>query len=138
MCTLDAASQVSLRMGHLGMIESVISRLSSHSATVKNFCLTVSAGVFALAVTNSEEQLLWIAVAAPLLFAFLDAYYLGIERAFRDFYHTVANRPLSEAGSVNMDQETARPLKAFISPTVWPFYVPQSVVALLVIWRGLQ
>ena len=119
------------------MIESVISRLSGHSATVKNFCLTVSAGAFALAVTNSETQLLWIAVIAPALFGLLDAYYLAIERAFRDFYRTVADRPLSEARNVAMEQEGASLHKALLSFTVWPFYVPQSVVGLLVIWKGL-
>lgn len=137
MADLDQGSLVTLRMGHLGMIESVISRLSGHSATVKNFSLTVYVGVLALAVSETEPALLWIAALAPILFAALDAYYLGIERSFRDFYGTVAMRPLSEATNVAMDQATPRPLSAFGSPVVWPFYLVQAIVAGVAIWKGL-
>lgn len=137
MADLDQGSLVSLRMGHLGMIESVVSRLSGHSATVKNFSVTVYVGVLALAVSESEPALLWIATLAPVLFAALDAYYLGIERSFRDFYRAVAARPLSEAADVAMDQAKPRPLAAFGSLVVWPFYLVQAVVAGAIVSRGL-
>lgn len=137
MADLDQGSLVTLRMGHLGMIESVISRLSGHSATVKNFSVTVYVGVLAVAVSQSAPILLWIAVLAPVLFAALDAYYLGIERSFRDFYRTVAERPLSEAVNVVMDQAKARPMASFWRPVVWPFYLVQSALGGAAIWKGL-
>lgn len=88
------------------MIETVIARLSGHSAAVKNFCLTLYGGVMALSVAQNQPKLLSIAVSAPMLFGLLDAYYLGVERSFRDFYRSVANRPLLEAEKLTMDQET--------------------------------
>lgn len=137
MLNLDPGTLVSLRMGHLGMIESIISRLSGHSATVKNFAVTVYIGSFALAVSESEPGLIWIAAIAPILFALLDAYYLGVERSFRDFYRTIAERPLAEAENMKMEQAKPRPLVAFGSIVVWPFYSVQTVVAGIAIWLGL-
>lgn len=137
MDALDQGSQVTLRLGHLGMIESVISRLSGHSATVKNFSLTVYAGSLALAVTESEPDLLWVAALAPLLFAALDAYYLATERSFRDFYEKVAKRPLEDAANVAMEQGRPRLPAALRSPAVWPFYLLQSAVAGAAIWGDL-
>ena len=134
---LDQASLVSLRLGHLGMIQSVVSRLSGHSATVKNFDLTVFMGVVTLAVSHSDQELLWVAVLLPLLFAALDAYYLGIERSFRDFYRTVAERPISEAANVAMNPAPHRLLAALRSLSVWPFYSIQVALAGIAIWKEL-
>lgn len=138
MDALEQGSQVALRMGHLGMIQGVISRLSSHSATVKNFSLTVYAGVLALGVSEYDEDLVWIAALAPLLFALLDAYYLASERSFRDLYHTVATRDLSEAMDVAIQPAKPRLLAALARPVVWPFYLVQSAIAGTLLWRWFQ
>ena len=105
---------------------------------MKNLCVTVYLAVFALAASSHNASLLWVAVIAPALFAMLDAYYLGVERSFRDFYSQVAKRALSEAGNVAMEQGKAKPIVAFFRPAVWPFYALQSALSLTVILKGLQ
>lgn len=40
---------VDLRIAHLNMIQGVISRMSGFSASAKNFCVTVSAAIIAVA-----------------------------------------------------------------------------------------
>lgn len=137
MASPDQSSLASMRMGHLGMIESVVSRLSGHSATVKNFCITVFVAVMAMGVSEAEPSLFWVAAAAPALFMLLDAYYLGIEQSFRSLYRSVAARPLSEADVVDMDRDRPTPKMALRSFAVWPFYLVQSAFAILVAMKDL-
>jgi hypothetical protein len=135
MADVDHASLIALRLGHLGMIQGVVDRLAGQSATVKNFCLTLVAGAIALAFSNHLSSPLWIALAAPLLFVGLDAYYLGLERAFRTLYEEVAGRDLSEAGQLSMKQRPSGTISALRSPAILPFYLPQIIVAALLIWK---
>lgn len=129
MAEIDQSSLVSFRMGHLDMIERAISRLSGHSATVKNFSLTVFIAVLTLGVSQDEPLLLVLAALVPLAFMFIDAYYLGVERSFRELYEAVVERPLAEAPSVGMNNGRPAPRLALGSHAVWPFYLFQMAIA---------
>lgn len=133
----DQSALVTLRLGHLDMIEKTISRLSGHSATVKNFSLTVFVAVLSLGVSEDEPQLFALAVLVPLIFMCVDAYYLGIERSFRDLYRAVAARALSDATQLGMDEGRPASKLVLSSHAVWPFYILQVALAGAVGLRSL-
>lgn len=133
---LGQDSLVQLRLGHLGMIQDVVTRLAGYSATVKNFCITVVAGAIVATYAGNKADLLWIAVIAVILFAALDAYYLALERSFRAFYDKVADRPLAQASNLTIRRGSFSWPRALWSASVLPFYFPQVVVvAVLMLYK---
>ena len=83
-----------MRVAHLNMIQSVISRMSGFSAGVKNYCLVVVVALVGLYSQRPNEWLLAIAVVALVWFAYLDAHYLRLERAVRRKFDAVRRSSL--------------------------------------------
>lgn len=77
---------------HLNMLQGVISRMAGNSAVCKTLCATLVSTVGAVAYAAESPQGLWIAVIPILLFAFLDARYLALERGFRKTYNNFVER----------------------------------------------
>lgn len=133
---LPQDAQVQLRLGHLNIVQGIIGRLAGYSATVKNFSITLAAAAVAVNLSEDQNGLLGIAIAAVGLFMVIDAYYLAQEKAFRDLYDEIATRPLSEAADLRIDRHNLQPLRALRSFSVWGFYLPQLVVAgLLMLYK---
>src|SRR6185436_5494770 len=64
------------------MIQSVISRMASNSASCKTWCVTLVTALFALAIDKNKPAAILIGLFPLALFCFLDAYYLSLERDF--------------------------------------------------------
>lgn len=97
---LKEESLVQMRIGHLGMIQSIITRLSGFSANAKTFCITILAALVAVAFQKPVPELIWAGLAVPLVFASLDAYYLALEKQFRGMYTEVCSRALDQAADL--------------------------------------
>jgi len=76
---------------HLEMIQGVINRLASSSATMKGLAGTIAAGAIALYGTVGSSQWVFLAAASlpVVIFWILDSKYLRIERAFRHIYELI-------------------------------------------------
>ncbi len=72
---------------HLTILQSVISRMASNSASSKTWCITIVSAILVLVADKSKPELVYLTLIPTLLFWFLDAYYLGLERAFRTSYN---------------------------------------------------
>ena len=123
---------------YLGILQGVISRMAENSSACKTWCITL---VSAIAVVASDKpaRYIWVALIPIALFLFLDSYYLGLERRFRDRYtdfvrklhlHSATDDDLFVVASGRM---SVRDLFcatgcAFLSLAVWPFY---GVLALM-------
>ena len=81
---------------HLEFIQTVINRMASNSFLFKGWSITIIAGVSAFAAKDSNPALMIVPIVATLLFWAVDAYYLMLERAFRDLYATVALKKPTE------------------------------------------
>ena len=84
------------KIKHLEMIQGVINRMANNSFVLKGWAVTLAAGVFALAGSNSENLLFWIACVPVIAFWGLDSYYLLQERLYRDLYKKVCTLNNSE------------------------------------------
>ena len=67
---------------HLEIMQGVITRMAENSRYCKLWCVTLVAAVLVLVARTGEPQHVLIALIPTLLFLFLDAYYLALERAF--------------------------------------------------------
>lgn len=74
---------------HLEMIQNVIARMAANSFTIKGWSTTLVTAVLAFLSKDGKPQYAWIALIPAVVFWALDAYYLALERAFRDLYETV-------------------------------------------------
>ena len=73
---------------HLKMIQTNIDRMNRCSFECKKWSLGVVAAVLTVAATT-RPWLAFFGVAPALVFSFLDAYYLQLERGFRNLYNKV-------------------------------------------------
>lgn len=108
------------------MIQGVISRMSGFSATVKNFAVTLSVAIAAIAFDKEAPQLFWAAAAATVLFFAMDAYYHLLEVRYRELYRATATNPIEKGSDMLLDAPKANAAsvrKVLSSLTLAPFYV---------------
>lgn len=68
---------------HLDILQGLINRMAGNSSTCKNYCVTLVTWVLALDQVKTEHTLTGLAFIPVVLFCFLDAYYLSLERHFK-------------------------------------------------------
>ena len=127
---------------HLDIMQGVISRMAENSRSCKVWCVTLVAATLVLVARTGEADHALIALAPAALLYWLDAYYLMLERRFRnsydDFVDKVHTGPVSflalykvtGAGSMVRTMLWAM----FRSASVLPFYVT-VVVTVLLAWQ---
>ena len=116
---------------YLAILQGVINRLAANSAGCKTWCIALVSATLVISADKNPAYA-WIAVIPVVLFLFLDSYYLGLEKRFRDRYNEFIQK--LHTGSAEVDDLfivtpgrgvrvfSAATGKALISPSVWPFY----------------
>lgn len=78
------------RRQHLAFIQDVITRMNSNIFSLKGLMITIVAALVAFTVNDDNKDTavfnLSIALLLVLIFWFLDAYYLKMERQYRMLY----------------------------------------------------
>ena len=137
--TIDA-QLLQAQLAHLAALQTIIARLAGYSATVKNFALTVSAGLIGLAWGKHGAALLLLAgFSFATVFMCLDAYYLALERSFRAAHTKVCARGLDRALDQCIKADAlgwSDFLRATSSISVWPFYSPLLLTFMLLTLLG--
>jgi hypothetical protein len=122
---------------HLEFIQTIIARLASNSFQMKGWNVALATAAVGLAAAkDSRPTLAVLAVVPSLAFWFLDAYYLGLERLYRDLY----KKAISGPPSFDLDAGSLRPkawLGSAMRPSVAALHVPMVAVILLVSITGL-
>lgn len=120
---------------HLDLLQSAIARMAGNSFLLKGWSVTLSTAVIGLSAKESTPELALLALLPILAFWGLDAYYLGLERRFRDLF-----RGAIAAGSpTDFKMTPARVgltgwLDAVVSPAVALLHLPLALAALGVYW----
>jgi hypothetical protein len=109
---------------HLEMIQGVIARMASNSASLKTWTVTLLAGIFALSAKDADRRFLIVALAPAIGFWALDAYFLTQERRFRHLYDAVRRQENVESFSmVTGPYGSTDPfMAALLSRTLLMFY----------------
>ena len=125
---------------HINKMQDVINRMATNSASVKTWCITLTSAVMVFAADKNQSNAMLVALIPLFLCLFLDAFYLGLERAFREAYNDFIKK--LHSGNIGGDDifvitlhkynnyfGTARSLISF---SIWPFYSLLIVMVLLV------
>ena len=121
------------KVEHLKMIQAVIARLGSNSFLLKGWSATLAAGLSALTKAGSDRGFAWIALGVVVVFGLLDAYYLGLERAYRGLYRAVAQAPADPSYDLTADPvSTGVVLRALARPSVGLLHGALAAAALAV------
>lgn len=72
---------------HLDILQGIIGRMASNSASCKNYCITMVGALLALEQVKKESNLIFLALLPIISFAFLDMYYLYLETFSRGRYN---------------------------------------------------
>jgi hypothetical protein len=123
---------------HLSILQGVIQRMASNSASCKTWCITIVSAVLVLVADKGKPELFWLAMFPIPVFALLDVYYLGLERGFRESYNTFVNR-LHSSRLVPEDLYSVTPSKnikwlraeSIFSFSVIGFYIPLALLTVL-------
>ncbi len=126
----------------LTILQDVITRMAGNSANGKTWCIALVSAILVLLADRHSPDLVWIAIAPIILFCMLDAYYLAMEKDFRDRYNQFVRKLHTGAAIIDdlfvvippgqspLSAKNAwRALKSF---SVWPFYIIQVIVLLVV------
>lgn len=129
---------------HLGIIQNVIQRMSSNSTNCKAWCVTLVAAVLVIIADKGKPDYAWIALLPTVVFLALDAYYLALEKGFRNSYNQFVSK--LRAGSLterdlysvmpvgNMSKLQFEAVKSF---SVWGFYISLGALIGVTKWIAL-
>lgn len=98
------------QIAHLAMIQAIIARMAANSFALKTLAITLCAGVIALigAVQNPNKIYLLAAIGPVLVFGWLDAKYLRLERMYRKLYDDVRKGGEMEPFDMRVDRYEAQ------------------------------
>lgn len=125
---------------HLEMIQGVIQRMATNSASCKTWCITIVAAILVVVAEKDRPTLGFLSILPTLLFGVLDVYYLALEKGFIASYHSFVRKlhakkleasdlyTLEPTGNMNKLQ-----LNAVKSFSVWGFYLALVILAILTI-----
>lgn len=77
---------------HLGILQNVIDRMAGNSASAKTWCITLVSALLVVAADRQKPNIALIALIPSAVFCLLDAYYLGLERGFRETYNDFVSK----------------------------------------------
>lgn len=120
-------------------IQGVINRMAFNSFALKGWIVTLVAGIFALATKDVDTRYFFVVYIPIITFWGLDAYYLLQERLYRALYDKVRNMGEDDVDfSMNTSLQEIKInkntfLNCFSSKTEFWFYIPLSLVSLVII-----
>jgi hypothetical protein len=123
---------------YLEFIQNVITRMNSNSFMIKGWAVTIVTALFALFASTKQFSFLIICILPIVLFAWLDTYYLQMERKFRKLYEEAITSG-STLSLYNLDIGTIpstgkyHSWEVFKSNAIRPFYLFLLLLSLITI-----
>ncbi len=124
---------------HLTILQSIIQRMASNSASSKAWSISLVSAILVVVADKSKPEYAIIAIIPIILFMVLDAYYLGLEKGFRDSYNSFIKKihtkeiKIDDLFSVkpegNVFKLTFLSLQSF---SVYPFYITLFIMILII------
>lgn len=128
-------------MKHIDMYQGIINRMAANSAACKQWAIGLVSAILVLVAEKGMEQAASLAVIPAILFCFLDAYYLALEKQFRGAYSNFldalhsGNLTLNQLYRVRADGKLPKTfVDALLSWAVWPFYLGMLGLVALAKW----
>lgn len=130
------------KVKHLEFIENIVKRMAENSLNMKKFCATIfmALTLFGLkgeVLNNARFTIFGISIFIVIIFSVLDAYYLSLERAFRETYKEINNGMYTDYTIKIKGYSIKNAMKSF---SVWGFYLVfigiLGIIYFLVLGKG--
>ena len=116
--------------------------MATNSTSTKAWCITVVSAILVLVADKDFPNLAWLALLPTILFGALDAYYLALEKGFRQSYNDFVKK-LHEGQISAEDLYLIEPsgkkfghqIAALKSFSIWGFY--SGLLVLVVLARNI-
>jgi hypothetical protein len=96
-----------LRVKHLELLQAIVARIAGNSASLKNYCVTLTTAICGLAITLHQPVIVLLALLPIVVFAVLDARFLHIERRFRGLFDRIRQEDWATPPSFEIGLRTA-------------------------------
>lgn len=125
---------------HLNITQAIINRMATNSTSCKAWCITLVSAILVIVADKGKPEFAFIALVPIILFWLLDAYYLSLEKRFRESYNLFIGK-LHGSEVVANDLYCVAPSGSgfktfcaafFLSFSTWPFYLTLFGMVLLV------
>ena len=117
----------------LQMIQGIITRLAANSGALKGFTVPVVTALLGVGIDKSSDRFVWLGIYPIVVFGFLDAFYLALEKRYRNLYRTAATTDPDSEWSLAAGQASfGEILDAVRSPSVWAFYGAALIVVIVI------
>lgn len=130
-------------MKHIDMYQGIINRMAANSAECKKWALGLVSAILVLVAEKGLVDAAALVIVPVILFCFLDAYYLSLEKQFRGAYSQFldalhqGNLPVGELYRVRATGTLPATFwDALLSWAVWPFYLGMLALVALAKWLG--
>lgn len=127
-------TELTNKIKHLEFIQEIIKRMANNSFLLKGWSLTLTVAILGFFTKGEGSVDPKVMLIIPVLFWYLDSYYLSQERAYRKLFIKVKDY-VGEDEDVNFDLNAAQHLNgmfsviaSMISKTILPFYLVQLLV----------
>ncbi len=117
---------------HLSMLQNIIQRMVANSSSCKSLCITLVSAVLVIVADKVKPDYTWIALLPTIIFSCLDAYYLLLEKGFRNAYNEFVKKShtkelqQSDLYAINpsdkSDKVLINQISALRSVSVWGVY----------------
>jgi hypothetical protein len=134
--TLPPEKLADMRVKHLEMLQTVVSRMSGYGASFKSYCITVTTAVIGFALTLHRPSVVALALLPISFFALADAQYLRVERQLRGTFDLVRKQDWAATPSFEIDLRKAPAESLFRCLTSWSiasFYGALAIADLIAI-----
>jgi hypothetical protein len=123
---------------YLDILQSAIARMAANSFQLKGWSVALGTVIIGLTAKDAQAQLAVLTLLPALVFCYLDAYYLGLERGFRDLYERYTkNDDPPGLFSMQPRNDKTSVVKALGSRSVWAVHGTIALVAVLVALWGV-
>ena len=125
---------------HVEVYQAIITRMAANSAACKQWCILLVSAMLAFVVEKSRPDLALLSLMPIIAFGFLDIYYLGLEKQFREAFNESMTKLRAECftvddlftikatGKVPASRHT---IMALCSWSTWPVYIGLLLVMLV-------
>ncbi len=111
---------------HLEMMQGVINRMAANSRSCKFWCVTLVAATLVLVARTGEPMHALIALVPTGLLYALDAYYLSLERRFRNSFNAFVCK-LHDGRLDTTDLFRVKPSDSEVGTLLWAMFKSFSV-----------
>lgn len=127
------------KVKYLEMLQAVITRMNGNCFAIKNWFIVCFGGLLTLYLTKGTPVVMLIGVLIAIVFGTWDAYYLWLERKYRDKYDDARSdkAELFDMNPFNSAKEKKR-RSCLLSLSMLPYWVAMVVALVLLNYQNIR